>query len=316
MGVRPLRLRAVLAAGLLGAVLLVFGVAFFQAQRADYGFDPGITAPAFPSDGPQVLFDEGHHNASTAGFSGRYWPFARLLRADGYAFERIEEAFTRMRLERARVLVIANASGAPKPQIFGLNIPVPTNSKRSDPAFTDTEIAVVRAWVEQGGALLLIADHAPFGEAVAALAEAFGVTMRKGFVEVPNEPSDPLLFSRQNGRLGDHPILAGNGPRARVDSVMTYTGQSLDGPAGSAVLLRLPETARESVPQAEGFADRAAGRAQALALEFGRGRVVVLGEGAMATAQVYRRVAYGMNVPDNDNRQFVLNVLYWLSRRL
>ncbi len=44
--------------------------------------------------------------------------------------------------------------------------------------------------------------------------------------------------------------------------------------------------------------------------------VVVLGEGAMVTAQVNRRVPYGMNTGDNGNRQFVLSVMHWLSRRL
>lgn len=49
--------------------------------------------------------------------------------------------------------------------------------------------------------------------------------------------------------------------------------------------------------------------------------VVVLGEAAMLTAQVMRRLdgtesKFGMNVPGNHNRQFVLNVLHWLSRVL
>ena len=59
--------------------------------------------------------------------------------------------------------------------------------------------------------------------------------------------------------------------------------------------------------------ERPAGQAQGLAFHFGKGRVVVLGEGAMVTAQVEHRRPYGMNTPDNDNRQFVLNLMYWLS---
>jgi hypothetical protein len=53
-----------------------------------------------------------------------------------------------------------------------------------------------------------------------------------------------------------------------------------------------------------------------LALELGKGRVVVLGEAGTATAQAYRRERCGMNAPDNDNRQFVLNVMRWLARAL
>ncbi|MBI1738319.1 MAG: hypothetical protein HYR58_03640 [Acidobacteria bacterium] len=97
---------------------------------------------------------------------------------------------------------------------------------------------------------------------------------------------------------------------------MTYTGQSLDGPAAATVLLRLPGTAVEGVPEGDSLVERPAGQAQGLAFELGKGRVVVLGEGAMVTAQVNRRVPYGMNTPDNDNRQFVLNAMHWLSRKL
>lgn len=291
--------------------------AYFFAQRADYGWNPKVDSPTFPAEHPRVLIDEGHHNASTAGIVGRYWPLARLLRADGYAVERANRAFTEKSLEGVRVLLIANASGAAKPQIFGINLPVNTTGKRSDPAFTDTEVQAIRAWVEQGGSLLLIADHAPFGEAAAALGRAFGVTMHCGFMEVPNENSDPLLFSRENGRLGEHAIIAGDGRGAAIQRVMTFTGQSLDGPPGSSVLLRVPPTAVEYVPVAgDSMTTRHAGTAQGLAFEVGKGRVVVLGEAAMATAQVSRRVRFGMNLDGNDNQRFVLNAMRWLSRAL
>jgi hypothetical protein len=122
--------------------------------------------------------------------------------------------------------------------------------------------------------LLLIADHAPFGAAAAALAGAFGVVVHQGFVEVPGERSDPLLFSAGNRRLGVHPILAGAGSGDAITRVMTYTGQSLGGPSAARVLLRLPPEAMEAVPPGEGLAEQRAGAAQGLALEIGRRRVV------------------------------------------
>ena len=167
--------------------------------------------------------------------------------------------------------------------------------------------------VEQGGALLLIADHAPFGQAAEALAAAFGVRMNKGFVEVPNERSDPLLFSSENGRLGDHPIISGDGDETRVRRVMTFTGQSLDGPPEASVLLRLPDSAVEYVPSGSELAPVRAGKAQGLVLTWGRGRLVVLGEAAMLTAQIARGAKFGMNSPGNDNRQLALNIMHWLS---
>jgi hypothetical protein len=304
----------------IGVTLVLIGVAgsaYFLAQRADYGWRPRIAQPTFTTEHPRVLVDEGHHNASSIGFAGRYWPFGRLLRADGYLVERFAQPMTPTVLAGARVLVIANASGAPKPQLFGLNLPSFTAKKRSDPAFTSAEIDVIRGWVEQGGALLLIADHAPFGQSVSALASALGITMHQGFVEVPGERSDPLLFSEANGRLGQHPIIAGDGVSPAVSRVMTYTGQSLDGPPNATVLLRLPETAREAVPtNSDELAERAAGSAQGLAFSLGKGRVVCLGEGGMVTAQVNRSEHYGINDASNDNQQFVLNVMRWLVGKL
>ncbi|HEX8246526.1 MAG TPA: hypothetical protein VF541_23680, partial [Longimicrobium sp.] len=63
----------------------------------------------------------------------------------------------------------------------------------------------------------------------------------------------------------------------------------------------------------------AAGRAQGVAMAFGAGRVVVLGEAAMLSAQVAtlpgrEPMRMGMNVPGSDDQQFALNVMHWLSR--
>lgn len=295
-----------------------FAVAAYRAQRADYGWSPALAAPTFVSTHPLVIFDQAHNNASTADWWGRYWPFARLLAADGYELRKGRQAFVPGSFEGAQVLVVVNAAGAPKPQFLGINLPVATNRDRGAPAFTPAEVEVVRSWVERGGALLLVADHAPMGAASAALAASFGVRMNAGFLEVPGELSDPLLFSTDNGRLGEHPILSGYGPQSAVRRVMTFTGQSLDGPEQAVALLRLPPGAVEYLPDATGDEprERPAGRAQGLALTCGRGRVVVLGEAAMLTAQVDGGEPFGMNLPGNDNRQFALNVLHWLAGRL
>ncbi|HYN25556.1 MAG TPA: hypothetical protein VES69_10995, partial [Pyrinomonadaceae bacterium] len=59
----------------------------------------------------------------------------------------------------------------------------------------------------------------------------------------------------------------------------------------------------------------AAGRAQGIAFKFGKGRVVVLGEAAMLSAQLAgaEKRPMGMNVPGSDNRQLALNIMHWLS---
>jgi hypothetical protein len=312
MTAKKLLVRVGLTIIVVGVLALLFVV--YNAQRADLGWNPAVTKPTFTGPHPRVLIDEAHNNASTVGLSGRYFPFARLLRADGYDVQRGAEPFSSHSLAGVRVLVIANAAGAPKPQFFGINIPVQTNKRRGDPAFTADEIQTVTTWVREGGSLLFIADHAPFGEAAKDLAAAFGVKMYKGFLEVPNEVSDPLLFSRDNGRLGDHPIVSGDAPETRVNRVVTFTGQSLDGPAEATILLRLPDGAVEYFPPETGEAKpQPAGKAQGLAFTWGRGRVVVLGEAAMLTAQVAEGKPFGMNLPGNDNQRFALNIMHWLS---
>lgn len=98
----------------------------------------------------------------------------------------------------------------------------------------------------------------------------------------------------------------------RVDRVLTFTGQSLLGPADSVALLKFADSA---VERSNGQTISAAGRAQGIALKFGRGRVVVMGEAGQLTAQVVGNPPqpFGMNRTDCDNRKMVLNLVHWLS---
>jgi hypothetical protein len=59
----------------------------------------------------------------------------------------------------------------------------------------------------------------------------------------------------------------------------------------------------------------AAGRAQGIVFGFGNGRVVVLGEAAMLSAQMTGPAGtkFGMNRSGIDNRQLALNIVHWLS---
>jgi hypothetical protein len=205
--------------------------------------------------------------------------------------------------------VISNALGAEEDDDEGAD--------RS--AFTDEEIQAVHDWVKGGGALLLIADHAPFGGAAAALASRFGVEMSRGYTfdeqnSVAGAPSH-LIFSRENKLLASHSIAEGRNENERVNLLRSFTGQSLKGPDESIAILKLSDTATDRPTYDSDGSASAAGRAQAVALKFGKGRVVVQGEAAMLSAQVSgpenRRM--GMNVPGNDNKQYLLNVMHWLS---
>lgn len=299
-----------------------------QTQTSDPDFDASVENPAYPADGPVVVIDEAHANFHTA--TGRYRPFAELLRSDGYTVIAGTTALDRAMLDGVGVLVISNA------------LP-PSGSAPGTPALTERESDAVEGWVRDGGSLLLIADHAPFGSAAESLARRFGVTMGKGWVwdfrENGTSIETRFVTSRENGLLGSHPVLRGRDASEEVTVLKAFSGQSLGIPPGAAVLMQLSETSRETRNRADLEAIRAAvterapsvdavveelsgpvgGRAQGIALTFGAGRVVVLGEAAMLSAQVSRRgdpptrAPMGMNVPGSDNRQFVLNTLHWLS---
>jgi hypothetical protein len=140
------------------------------------------------------------------------------------------------------------------------------------------------------------------------------------------------VFSRDNRLLGDHPVTNGRNAAERVQKVLTFTGQSLRGPADSTAFLILSNSAVDrpaTTPRVERDGDDvrvsmdygdpvpAKGRAQGLALELGKGRIIVLGDAGMLSAQRPRRGSrVGMNFPGYDNRQLALNIMHWLSRLL
>jgi hypothetical protein len=288
--------------------LLVCLAPGFAQQQADLEFDTSVARPAYKKDGPRVMFDEAHHNFHTS--DGRYKPFVDLLLNDGYNVIRNRQAFVKTRLAGFKILVIANALGAEDDE---------DNDGADTPAFTTEEIAAVTDWVKNGGALLLIADHAPFGAAAMTLAKSFGVAMSNGYTfdeqnSVAGNPTD-LIFSRENKLLAIHPIMEGRNEHERINLVRSFTGESLTGPDGSVAILKLADSATDSPHISAELVASAAGRAQAIALKFGKGRVVVQGEAAMLSAQISGpdKHTMGMNVPGNDNKQYALNLMHWLS---
>jgi len=282
-------------------------------QMADPNFNARVEKPAYKSSGkksgPKVLFDEAHNNFHTT--TGRYKPFADLVTNDGYRVVPNKQVFSARVLQGYRILVISNALGAPQ-----MN-----DAKATDPAFSEAESDAVRDWVRGGGSLLLIADHAPMGSANQVLARRFDVDMSKMFtVDEQNydkESGNPgfIVYTRASGRLADHPVTSGRNDSERVNKVIAFTGQSLKGPANSVAFMKLADTAMDAMPGVNTNPVSAAGRAQGIAMKFGKGRVIILGEAGMLSAQVVgaQRMPFGMNRPGIDNRQLALNIMHWLS---
>ena len=311
---------SVLVVAIAGAALLITK----PEASYDRAFDASVSNPAYRANGPVVLYDEAHRNTHTT--KSGYRPLADLIRNDGYTVRIAREPLTTSALEGVSVLVLALSQGA--------------NDANDDPAYSEAEAGVIEAWVRAGGSLLLITDHWPYGSSVAPLARRFDVAMGTGMVQDtanhdPARGDSHLVFSEENGLLRDHPIVRGRSEAERVRRVLTFTGQSLQGPAGSAQavpFLALSDVATERPPGPPkvdrsggdlrvsleyGAPVSAAGRAQGLALEVGAGRMVVLGEAGMLRAARDRNGAQiGMNVPGYDNRQLALNIVHWLSRAL
>ena len=284
-----------LTALILTLTLATAGPALAQQQMVDPDFRPTVERPAYAEgQGPVVVIDEAHANFH--------------------------------RLDGAEVLVIAYAGA--------------TGERPTPPAFTEAEGAALEAWVRDGGRLLLIADHTPFGAAAEGLAARFGVKMGTGYAFALTDGGGGLTtnLTYPAEAFGDHPIIAGSGASERVESVTAFTGQSLEGPSGATVLLHMTDGARESpdLPTLQALADRLddagvpegaiaelskpALPAQGLAFEHGRGRVVVLGEAGMLSAQLVRYPPesgqadrrFGMNAAPG-NARFGLNIMHWLS---
>lgn len=311
-----------------GSVLYLFCSLSLQTQQmSDPRFDASVKNPAYDKGkGPVVLFDEGHHNFHTS--KGRYKPFADVITNDGYVIAVNNSKFNKDVLKGHKILIISNALNKKNEKVW---------QSPYYPAFTDDEIEAVHHWVKQGGALLLIADHEPFGTAAYDLAKKFGVLLSKWTAyDLETDPKIfRISFTREKGTLIDHPITLGRNKCEIVDKVRTFGGEALQAPEGSGFLKftdnafivfdkvihgdQLDKAKKALIP----------GQFQGAAFGYGKGRVVVLGEAAMLTAQIsklgfsrkkgkevmplQKKRGMGMYPHDNDNKQFLLNLMHYLS---
>jgi hypothetical protein len=290
----------VLLAVLLAIALAVRAV--WPGPDVDPQYAPAVAVPTWSAgDGPAVLFDDGHLNPYSS--AKGYAPLAALLRADGYTVRTDDNAGRAEVLRRAKLVVVANPLDG-----LGLLRQAGLRAGRDIAAFAGaamiaTEMDTLEAWVRNGGSLLLVADPAPFGAAAAPLAERFGVQMLDHEVADPDYalPGEPTIvqFNREAGRLGDHPILSGGDGVGLLVRVVAFGGQALRYGPEATPLLRLGPDA-----------------AMAVAVEAGRGRVVVLGDADLLSAvRIDAGRVAGLPWPDADNTTFARNVFRWLSRR-
>ncbi len=282
-------------------------------QMPDLKYKPLLPRPAYEAGkGPHVAIDEAHYNFHTAG--GRYQPFAELLRRDGYCVDALRQSFSARSLKDVDVLVISNALHERNSKDW---------MRQAPSAFTKDEIGALHGWVETGGSLFLIADHAPFPAAAHDLAKAFDVEFRNGYAKAGHwKAGRPESFEYGTG-LKESAITRGRSGDEKVTKVVTFTGSAFKPPKGAIPVLVfgadsvLYERKGREKNQAEMLKVPIEGWYQGAVLKVGRGRVAVFGEAGMFSAQLAgpKQRPMGMNSPEaKQNHQLLLNVMHWLSR--
>jgi hypothetical protein len=148
-----------------------------------------------------------------------------------------------------------------------------------------------RRWVADGGRLLLLADR-DSSAAVADLTASFGVTITDAAPRAGR-------FHVADHTLRPHAIVRGRHAKESPASVTVF----------AALAMRVPDEAEPLLVTSDGAVLGAVMRVE-------MGRAAFFGDPALFTAQITgpdRRLV-GMNAPGlEQNFQFVLNVMHWLS---
>jgi hypothetical protein len=297
-------------------------------QQPDLDFIPKNTKNSFLKvKSPIVFIDEAHNSLHK--ITGRYKPFVQVLTSDGYIVKQSKKKFTLEYLQQADILVVVNALGK--------------NRRNYTPPFVDAfdteEVAAVKQWVSQGGSLFFIADHTPFPQISEKLSAAFGFKFNNGHVK-------GSTFHIDNNNLMDHVITKGNSDSQsddqldfftarigqgiiktashseRIVKVKAFGGSAFIIPENAKPLLVLGKGATALMPdipfQVNAETPRVSldGWSRGAVLEFGEGRVAVFADGMMFSSQlvVSTGTKWGLlSVDAEQNEQFLLNVMHWLS---
>lgn len=274
-------------------------------QIPDTAYSYPVANPRYgPAKGSVVMVDAAHNNFHT--LDNRYGPFGKVLTNDGYQVTSGTSQVDPKALKTCRIYVISNPLDSSN--IGRWQLPTPS-------AFGKPEITAIHEWVMNGGRLLLIADHMPFAGAAQALAESFGFKFLNCFA-LDNRNRSLERFYRGNQTLQDSEITRG------VDTVVTFTGSAFKMPKNAKPILilknytlSLPKVAwqfEENTPNLPGD-----GFHQGAYMEYGKGKIVVMGEAAMFSAQLAgpNQSPVGLNRPEaKDNNQLLLNIIHWLDQ--
>jgi hypothetical protein len=298
---------------LLGAAIAQPALA--QRQLPDIEFSYANDAPAFATEsGPKILLSTRNSDYAERGSMD---PLGALAKSDGFKVVRLDGPLTGVAAEPGAILVIANAFLKSFKEFPAMTPPS---------AFDAQEIEAVRNWVEAGGSLLLLADHAPFGGGSSELARAFGFEFLNGHTaqtEAANigDRRVNITFTPDNGLAVTHPIANGRTGRQKITRYQAFGGQSFIPPGEAMPLLTIPKgwsaifTYRLEAEIRSAMRIDASGMSQGATLEYGKGRVAVFAEAGGFSAQVIDgEQKFGFNTPEGAaNPEFILATLRWLA---
>lgn len=283
-------------------------------------FTGAVERPLFPNGGPAVLIDDAHWNHGVP--AGRLRAFTDLLTLNGYVVLPSGNATRAEMLVDAKIAVVVNPLG-----VLGVSRRLAHRVGLGDIALVDDdalltqEIETTYQWIENGGSMLVAMDESPFARGSRGLVGRFGIRLHDDLVvDLGHSDGDPsrLVFSRENRLLGRHPIVDGFADAPPVNRVVTFGGTALESPLGAVALLRLSASASAvggaGEPTTTGRS--VGGLAQAVALERGRGRLVVLADSHVLTVDPGEGGrATGLGWSDSNNERFVRYIMRWLARR-
>lgn len=156
----------------------------------------------------------------------------------------------------------------------------------------------------------------PFAGSVIDLARSFGFEYANCFA-MDNRRRDPERFYKGNRTLLDNELTRG------IDTIVTFTGSAFRIPKKATGILALdnytllfPDVAWDFTENTRAVDSR--GYYQGAYMQYGKGKIVVMGEAAMFSAQLAGpdRTRIGMNHPAaRQNPQLLLNMVHWLDEK-
>ena len=282
-------------------------------QVIDSSFTFNVRNPAYNlNKGPMIYIDEYHNNDMS--LNNRMFPLIEVLKNDGYQIKSFNEPISKLSLDKSKILIIIGALH--KTNIDNWKLPTPS-------ALSKNEIPELLEWIDEGGSLLLVADHMPFPGAISKLSSHLGIEWLNGFV-IDSVNWGMSTFTKKDGTLSNHPILNGRNNNEKVNSVATYYGSGfklMDSTITGLFSFDNPDIVSYQTKEAwKMYPDTPITPSdqlfQAAVMKRGQGRVAFIGEASLFSAQLVgkNRNPVGINFQnENQNLQFVLNLMHWLS---